>query len=451
MEILKTIWTNLTTTNTQLTNLCLIPLIFVEITVITLLLATILNIKTTNKQKVLFILTHSILGILINFIVPMPYNTFINIMISPILIILFFKTNILKSIVWLVIQYFIFVVLGIIILNLYITIFNIPTDSASNTPILRITSSVIEYLLIYLLYKFFKKNSINIALLDDMNRKTTIILIVNFVVGIIAIAVQSYIVSTLNDTIPFAITLISLIILLGYFFLNLYSLSRATKLETTRRNLEEEKAMNKTLSIMYDNISAFRHDFNNIVQAIGGYVSTKDIDGLEKYYTQLVGDCQKVNNAKLLSPEIINNSAIYSLFTSKYHIAEEKGITLTYDLHLDLNSLKIKIYEFTRIMGILIDNSIDAADKCSDKIINIKIVDDPEIARQLVIIENTYENKDVDTHKIFEKGYSSKTDDKNKHGLGLWEVNKILNRNNNLGLYTSKDENFFKQQLEIYL
>ena len=49
--------------------------------------------------------------------------------------------------------------------------------------------------------------------------------------------------------------------------------------------------------------------------------------------------------------------------------------------------------------------------------------------------------------QIFDKGYSSKA---NNTGLGLWEVKQILKRNNNLNLYTTKDEKFFKQQLEIY-
>jgi len=36
-------------------------------------------------------------------------------------------------------------------------------------------------------------------------------------------------------------------------------------------------------------------------------------------------------------------------------------------------------------------------------------------------------------------------------GLGLWEIRKILKKHNNLNLFTSKDDKFFKQQLEIYL
>lgn len=118
------------------------------------------------------------------------------------------------------------------------------------------------------------------------------------------------------------------------------------------------------------------------------------------------------------------------------------------DVFLDLNKLNIKTYELTRILGILLDNSIEAAKECEEKIINVTFRLDPRSNRQLIIIENTYMNKDIDTTKIFEKSYTTK---KNNTGLGLWEVNKILKKNSNLSLYTTKNSNFFIQQLEIYL
>ena len=99
------------------------------------------------------------------------------------------------------------------------------------------------------------------------------------------------------------------------------------------------------------------------------------------------------------------------------------------------------------MLGIRLDNSIEAAKECEEKIINVKFYDDESRDRQLVIIENTYANKDVDTIKIFEKDYTTK---EHNTGLGLWEVNKILNKHNNLSLFTTKNNKFFIQQLEIY-
>lgn len=107
----------------------------------------------------------------------------------------------------------------------------------------------------------------------------------------------------------------------------------------------------------------------------------------------------------------------------------------------------MKIYEFARILGILLDNAIEASEQCNEKVINITFRDDSKNYRQLIIIENTYINKEVDTEKIFEKGVSEK---ENHTGLGLWEVRKMIKKNNNTNLYTSKTDKFFSQQLELY-
>lgn len=107
----------------------------------------------------------------------------------------------------------------------------------------------------------------------------------------------------------------------------------------------------------------------------------------------------------------------------------------------------MKIYEFTRMFGILLDNAIEATSECEEKLINIKFRNEPNKNRQLVIIENTFNDKNLNIDEIFQKGVSGK---ENHTGLGLWEVRKILKKNNNLNLYTKKDNDLFVQQLEIY-
>ena len=64
-----------------------------------------------------------------------------------------------------------------------------------------------------------------------------------------------------------------------------------------------------------------------------------------------------------------------------------------------------------------------------------------------IYTENTYSDKNVDINKIFDKGVTGK---ENHTGLGLWEIRKILKRNNNLNLYTTKNDKYFTQQFEIY-
>ena len=120
---------------------------------------------------------------------------------------------------------------------------------------------------------------------------------------------------------------------------------------------------------------------------------------------------------------------------------------MSVEVFMDLNTINMKIYEFTRILGILLDNAIEAADECDEKNVYVHIRNDKRHNRQLLIVENTYKDKNINTDKIYEKNYSTKPQNT---GLGLWEVRQLLKRNNNLNLYTTKTERLFKQQLEIY-
>lgn len=171
------------------------------------------------------------------------------------------------------------------------------------------------------------------------------------------------------------------------------------------------------------------------------------MEGLKNYYSQLEEDCSRVNNLYVLNPDNINNPGVYNLLTTKYNEAEEKGIKVTLTVLLDLNDLHMKIYEFARILGILLDNAIDAASECDLKVLNIVFRNEAKNNRNIILIENTYKDKDVDIDQIFNKGVSGK---ENHTGLGLWEVKQILKKNNNVNLYTTKNEQYFSQQLEIY-
>lgn len=451
MEILRTIWTALTTENANLSLYICMPLTFLEVFISTLIFTAFLNIKANNKQKSIYIVSFSLIAIFSALFIPTPYNTFVNLIACPILICFIFKASILKSILSEIIPYIIFVILGSIVVNLCNIITNIPTNVFSCIPIYKFSCSLILYICAYLIYLYFKKNDLNIYILDRFNKKNNIVLITNLFVGILAVCIQSYLATFYTDYLPFYITLLSVFVLLVYFFISIYGLSRTSKLEDTIQSLEEERLYNKTLNILYDNIRGFKHDFGNIVQSIGGYISTNNMDGLKEYYNDLMKDCRKSNNLSILNPELLQNPAVYSLITSKYHKAEDVGISMEIEVFSNLANVNMKAYELTRVLGILLDNAIEASSKCKEKSINLTIRKDPKIDRQLIVISNTYTNKDVNIDRIFEKGYTSKKDsDVKSHGLGLWEVRKVLKKNDNLNLFTTKTNDFFTQQLEIY-
>ena len=447
MELLNNIWNALTTPNECLINILSIPFTIIETTLLMFLFISILDIKSNYKNKILYISVISIISILSNFLLTSPFNLIINYTFMIIFIHLLFKTNVFKTIIAFIIPIIIFALIGMFIMNPYLAIANISFDSLSTIPLYRITYVFLQYIIAFAIYIFFRKKHLSLKIFDEIDKKNKKIIYANLIFGIFTLLIEAVITVYYIDNLPLIITFLSFLSMLAYFAISIYSLTRVMKLASTTQKLQNAEEYNKTLSILHDNVRGFKHDFDNIVTTIGGYVKTNDMEGLKKYYVQLEDDCQKVNNLYVLNPKLINNPGVYSLLTTKYHESEEKGIKVNMSLLLDLSKLNMKIYEFTRVLGILLDNAIDASSECEEKLMNIIFRDDAKNHRQLIIVENTYKDKNVDTEKIFNKGFTGK---ENHTGLGLWEVRKILNKSKNLNLYTTKNEKYFSQQIEIY-
>ena len=448
MEILNNIWSALTTENLELINITSIPILFfIEIPLLMYMFIYALGISANRNQKLLYIISTSIVGIFTNFVIPSPFNVIFNYGMMFILILSIFKLNPLKSFIAMLIQIVISALINVLLSNPFVRLLGITQEQLMTIPIYRYLYLFVFYIIILFIDLILKNKNVTIMILDEFDTKSKLIIFSNLILGFIAVISQLVVSFYYLNTFPIIITLISFISLLAYFFISIYSLTRVTKLTLTKQELESAEAYNRSLSVLHDNVRGFKHDFDNIVATIGGYIKTDDMEGLKKYYHQLEDDCQRVNNIATLNPNVINNPGIYNLLSSKYHKADEKHIKINLEFFLDLNTLHIKIYEFSRILGILLDNAIDASSECEEKIINIKFRNENKNNRQVVIIENTFNNKDVNTETIFNKGVSSK---ENHSGLGLWEVRQILKKNNNLNLHTEISGKFFRQQLEIY-
>lgn len=446
MQIFQTIWTAMTTQNEIALSIIFFLLSFVETSVSMLLFTTIFDMKSSRKSKIIYVFLVAIVGSIIRIFVPDPYGSFLNILVVICCIKFIFKTTILKALLSEFIMIALSIVLELFMLKFYQTVLNLPYDNVMTIPLYRALFTLSIYLCIYILYRIIRYFKFNIKL-ENMTRKNRILFIINTLLGILAIATQIYLMAFYSDKMPIYITITSILSLLAYFVISFYSLLSTNKLDTTTRDLEEAQLYNKTLTILHDSIRGFKHDFHNIVQSIGGYADRGDLEGLRIYYRQLLQDCGRTNNLTALNPEVINNPAIYNVLATKYHKADEIGVQINLGIFINLNEIEkhMKIYEFTRILGILLDNAIEAAAECENKIIHVSFRKEQNRRRLLVIIDNTYKNKDINVDKIYEKDFSTKSKETNS-GLGLWEVRQILKKNNNLNLFTTKSEEFFSQQ-----
>lgn len=240
--------------------------------------------------------------------------------------------------------------------------------------------------------------------------------------------------------------LITIIICIGIIGINIVVMIMFRK-QTEKIHVLED--YNKTLTKVNDSIRGFKHDFSNIIQALDGYAETDNMAGVKTMSRSILKECIYTKNLESLNPNSIKNAAIYSIISNKYFLAQSKNVNMNLEIMTDLKDEEELSYEICRILAILLDNAIEAASKCTNGIVNLRILKSSKCNRKDIIVENTYNNKNLDLDKLFEKGYTSKENSLKNHGLGLWNVRKILKKHNNLNLYTTKGD-LFSQQLEIY-
>ena len=307
MELLNNIWNKLRTPNEGLMNIIMGLGSFMEAILSFLVFTALLNISSSHKQKIIYIFLSSIESWLVVTFIPSPFNTIANFIFAFFLIFILFKQTILKSFIAVLSPIIVFGLIGTLILNPYLTSLHISSEELTTVPIYRFFYLFIMYLLTFTITILLRKTNIKINILNDLDKKSQKIISINLIFGLITLIVQLTITVYYIDTLPLIITFLSFISLLAYFGISIYSLTRVTKLFVTTKKLESVEEYNKTLHILHDSVRGFKHDFDNIVTTIGGYIKTNDMDGLKKYYIQLEEDCQKVNNLYLLNPEIINN------------------------------------------------------------------------------------------------------------------------------------------------
>lgn len=408
MNILNNLWLAISTPNEELVKIVCVFLLFIESPLSFSLINNVFNLSCTKKQKYLYISVTACIAAIATLFISWPFNIVLNYITAFLILYFVMKLSFVKSCIATIFPSIIFNLLGTLLAKPYLAIFHITYEQTNTIIIYRIPFALLNYLIVFIINKVIKYKSVTIDILENFDNKNKLIITLNFIFGLFNIMFQGIITAYYTDTLPIQITFLNFISLLMYFVLSFLSLAKISNLVTTTQKLESAEEYNKTLHILHDSVRGFKHDFDNIVTTIGGYIKTNDIEGLEKYYSQLQEDCSKVNNLYILNPDIINNPGIYNLLTTKYSEAEEKGIKVNLTFLLDLNNLNMKIYEFARVLGILLDNAIDAASECDEKILNIVFRNESKNNRNIILIENTYKDKDVDLNQIFNKGITGK-------------------------------------------
>ncbi len=234
--------------------------------------------------------------------------------------------------------------------------------------------------------------------------------------------------------------------ILIFIFISIF-LNNSIKYDRNQKELYASELQNKTLFSLIESINNLKHDFKNILSSFKGYISTKKYDKLEQHVDELLLEYDISNNFYSIDKKVFNEPAIYGLLGTKYFLAIKYNILFEFKIEIDLTKINFSIPNLSRILGILIDNSIEATKDLSNPYIRLEMTYDKKRLADKIKIINTYNtNIKIDINKIYEKGFSTK---KIKSGIGLYEVKKIINKSKNSTINTTIEHGMFIQTILI--
>ncbi len=289
-----------------------------------------------------------------------------------------------------------------------------------------------------ILVNYIKKNNEKICIvIKNLDSKSILIF-----VGVLSLIISSININFYINKINYNFC-ISLMIATLLFMLIKYCLKY---IETEYEKTQSEHYTNSLLNTI-DKLKVIKHDYDNILLSISGYLVTKQYDGLEKHINNLIKESHEISSAESLNPTVINQPALFGIIESKYSDAMHKNIKFNIDVDTNIKEINFNFTDLSRVVGILLDNAIEASEQAEYKEMSIAFNYNKKKQADMIEIKNSIkDNAKIDTKKIFDKGESSK---KEKSGIGLWEVKNIISSKNNSQIYANVEDNTFSQTIII--
>lgn len=131
---------------------------------------------------------------------------------------------------------------------------------------------------------------------------------------------------------------------------------------------EKNKQLNlytKEIEELYNSLRTFKHDYKNILTSMSLYISEKDMDGLEEYFKKTVLPTDLIinnNEFSIASLQYVEVKELKALLAMKQIEAKNKNVDCNIRVLGIVKEINMGIIDLIRIVGILFDNAIQAAE-----------------------------------------------------------------------------------------
>lgn len=195
--------------------------------------------------------------------------------------------------------------------------------------------------------------------------------------------------------------------------------ARIRNMQVLQEHTQNQMSMYRDMLRSYGQQKQYLHDYKNQLGCIQGMAAEGKQEELLRYIEGLTGSIRK-------SMDYVNtnHTVVNVILNQKYRYAQEKGIMMTLAVN-DLSELTMKEEDVVILLVNLIDNAIEACEKLKEnKVIWFKMMLEEE--ELILSIRNPVEKEASVKHKRI----ATSKRDREKHGIGLINIDEVIKRNN---------------------
>lgn len=233
-------------------------------------------------------------------------------------------------------------------------------------------------------------------------------------------------------------TTVSLLIFISYLLSVLYLHERQLRYfhrENIKIKEQENRNLNELvieLGSLYEEIRGFRHDFGGIIASLEPAIEKQNINEIKQIYQHVF---LKMNQRLIKADYTVFNLnqiediAFRNVLTQK--MIQAKGLKIPFYLEVSNNIpiVEVPMLDTVRLLSILLDNAIEGTENALSPQITVGITHNSTTIS--VLIQNTREANVIDKRKIWEKGYSTKGENR---GIGLSSLLDIIYKLENVDI-----------------
>lgn len=182
---------------------------------------------------------------------------------------------------------------------------------------------------------------------------------------------------------------------------------------------------------IYTEMRQYKHDFQNILLPIGYFMENNQFKEAMAFFRENVTSVQVANNEKIHVVSHLKNMEIpelKGLILSKYQWAIHQQVDFSIWVEHPVKQLDVDIVDLCRMIGVLLDNAIEAASEVEKGYVNIQVVLEESTLRMEIINNFNVNNIDSSFMKISTKG--------EERGIGLNSLHYIVERYAHVSLET---------------